>query len=117
MVCAADGIKPRRFQLLHAEALGLIEVRTANDTVVVVNAGSPQLDAFAVDPQSLPGIQLEGADAEPLLCAVQDGINLNQFRCAGIQIGTFRRPQRRVIYRDALGEAERTARLKREDGV
>ncbi len=58
MVGAANGVEARLLQLFHAETLGLVEVRAADNAVVVMNAGSPELHGLAVDAKPLAGVQL-----------------------------------------------------------
>ena len=96
IVGAADGIKTGLFQQPQFPVHRRREIRRPQNTVVMVDAATPQLDGFAVEQQAVPGIGGNGPDAEGIVRRIGYFAVQGNFRMEGVQIGGIHRPQRGI---------------------
>ncbi len=72
----ADGVKTGRLQSLHLPIGSVIIFRRPDGAVVVVDAGSPELDCLPVHPQAIFAVHGKGPDAENAFGRIHKGLIL-----------------------------------------
>ena len=102
IVRRAHGIHARSLQQLHSALFRAIKGRSAERSVVVMNAAAGQLDGLAVEQQSLFRRPGKRADAEWRGHLVDHFAIFANRRDRAVQRGRFRRPERGIRDSDFL---------------
>ncbi len=92
IVRRAKGIAAHLLQFAHAEVLDRVRNRRAHPCVILVIAGSLELDGLAVQQEALLGIECADADAEGRLITISDCAAHFDLRNELVQIALFERP-------------------------
>ena len=110
----ADGVEARFLQLTNAALLGIGQGSCTKNAVVVVDAGTPQLDGLPVDAYPMRCIDAQGTDAEAGLFPVQFFLALQHLHGAGVEVGVLRAPQSRAVHAVPEGDGSAFAGLEQE---
>ena len=94
VVGAADGIVAAFLELAHPAVFGRAVSGGSQQAVVVMDAAAPEKDRLTVDAETVLGVTRDGANAETLLVAVQEGaVLVFQLHTGGIEMGMLRVPE------------------------
>ena len=93
VVGGADGVEAGLLQAAYPELLGVGQSGGADDAVIVVDAGAPELGLHAVDAQAATGVGGDGADAEGALGPVQLGAVFGEGGHPAVEAGAVRAPE------------------------
>jgi hypothetical protein len=97
IVRRAQGVAAHFLELADAEVLHRVRDCGAHAGMVLVIAGSFQLDDFAVEEETLDGVELHGANAEAGLVAIDDFAACLEFGDQPVEVSFFERPLCRLV--------------------
>ncbi len=96
IVRGAQAVAAHLLQLAHAVVLHRVGQRRAQAGVVLVIAGAFHLDRLAVEEQAFLRVELDGADAEARLVAIDNVAAGAHFGHQRVEIALFERPELRL---------------------